>query len=104
MRSEYENEYKGNKSLVKKLAIKKLFKEEHLELHLNATKVNSNVRGCSGFILNRTNNKIVYISTECNLTMNKILYRTARHIKDYTGLTNNYSTLDNLHTSVLRFL
>ena len=52
----------------------------------------------SGFIKNTQTGKLCYISTSdvrynSNAWYNNILIRTAEHAKDYTGGSNNYTTL-----------
>jgi hypothetical protein len=63
--------------------------------------INGNKVGCSGFI--SYNNNIVYINTEtlsCGL-----LYRTAKHNKDYTGGVNHYAkNIDDLVINVTKLL
>ena len=44
--------------------------------------------GCSGFIQNNANGKIVYINTQ---PLNgKVMYRTAKNLTDYTGGMNQW--------------
>ena len=66
-----------------------------LNFHLKMIKVNGQVRGCSGFVENAENRKVVYINTEV-LTFTgqeyRVLYRTAEHLKDYRGGFNQYAT------------
>ena len=47
--------------------------------------VNGDKRGCSGFI--QRGDKIVYVNTEPCGSLG-YMYRTAEHLKDYTGGTN----------------
>jgi hypothetical protein len=49
--------------------------------------VNGDKRGCSGFI--KRDNAIVYVNTE--VLGGGYLYRTAAHLKDYTGGVNRYA-------------
>jgi len=66
-----------------------------LETHLKNIRVNGDPRGCSGFVVNVTNGKIAYVTTEESVygpLKGKIMYRTAKHLKDYTGGVNRWST------------
>jgi hypothetical protein len=49
--------------------------------------VNGNKRGCSGFI--EREGAIVYVNTE--VLGGGYLYRTAKHLKDYSGGVNQYA-------------
>lgn len=49
--------------------------------------VNGDKRGCSGFI--QRGDAIVYVNTE--VLGGGYLYRTAAHLKDYTGGVNRYA-------------
>ena len=49
--------------------------------------VNGDKRGCSGFI--SRDSAIVYVNTE--VLGGGYLYRTATHLKDYTGGVNRYA-------------
>jgi hypothetical protein len=49
--------------------------------------VNGDKRGCSGFI--QRGDAIVYVNTE--VLGGGYLYRTAAHMKDYTGGVNRYA-------------
>ena len=58
--------------------------------------------GCSGFIQNNTNGKIVYINTE---PLNgKIMYRAAKSLTDYTGGPNQWCYEYELKSKVLAIL
>lgn len=76
----------------------------NLDIKLENIRRNGVMLGCSGFITNKDNNKIVYINTEDTISYG-YLFRYARHIKDYTGLTNRYArTKIQLIRSVLELL
>jgi hypothetical protein len=49
--------------------------------------VNGDKRGCSGFI--EREGAIVYVNTE--VLGGRYLYRTAKHLKDYSGGVNQYA-------------
>lgn len=62
---------------------------------LKNIRINGDPRGCSGFIENPANGKIAYVNTESSVygpLQGKILYRTARHSRDFTGGANRWST------------
>lgn len=76
----------------------------NLDIKLENIKRNGVMLGCRGFITNKDNNKIVYINTEDTISYG-YLFRYARYIKDYTGLTNRYArTRIQLIRSVLDLL
>lgn len=58
----------------------------------------------SGFILNKITNKLAYfsISDLRDYNWNRILYRTAEHIKDTRGGSNNYCYLENMAENIVR--
>jgi hypothetical protein len=62
--------------------------------------INGDKRGCSGFI--SYNGKIVYVTTEPLGTMG-LMYRTAKHNKDYQGGANQWAKgVDNLVSAVMK--
>ena len=78
-----------------------------LNFHLKMIKVNGQVRGCSGFVENAENGKIVYINTEVLPFTGqeyRVLYRTAKHLKDFTGGFNQYATPAKLAEKVIELL
>lgn len=82
-------------------------KPEGLEFHLKNIIINGSKRGCSGFVKNLENNKIVYINTEksCyNPLADKNLYRLAESLTDYRGKTNNFATDIDLAKEVIKML
>lgn len=74
------------------LSIKKLFNNDNYEFYIKNNKVNGNYDGASGFIMNKLNNKIVYISVSLYTYESNMgyMYRTAKTLKDYTGGNNNW--------------
>ena len=85
----------------------KFSKFPYLEFNLSNISVNGSKRGCSGFITNKLNGKHVYINTESSIQAsyaNKILIRTAKNTKDYTGGYNQYTTEENLVNAVMNLL
>jgi hypothetical protein len=64
--------------------------------------INGDKRGCSGFI--SYNNNIVYINTEIESSCG-LLYRIAKHNKDYTGGVNQWAkNIDELVINVTKLL
>lgn len=66
---------------------------DHYEFHLHNVRVNGEARGCSGFIKNTLNGKIIYVSTEGSNygpLADKVMYRTAESLNDYTGGINRW--------------
>ena len=97
-------------NLLLKTKLKNMFEKANgnleLEYHLKNIVVNGLKRGCSGFVVNKNNNKVVYITTEstCASWLPPIMYREAKSIKDYTGGRNNFTTKDKLVKEVLKML
>jgi hypothetical protein len=74
-----------------------------LETHLKNIRINGDPRGCSGFVVNVTNGKIAYLTTEESVygpLQGKIMYRTAEHLKDYSGGRNLWTTPDKIVSDV----
>ena len=66
--------------------LKNQFTPAH-QVHLKNIRVNGDKRGCSGFI--QRGGAIVYVNTE--VLGGGYLYRTAAHLKDYSGGVNRYA-------------
>jgi hypothetical protein len=66
--------------------LKNQFSSAH-QVHLKNISVNGDKRGCSGFI--QRGDAIVYVNTE--VLGGGYLYRTAAHLKDYSGGVNRYA-------------
>jgi hypothetical protein len=66
--------------------LKNQFSSVH-QVHLKNISVNGDKRGCSGFI--QRGGAIVYVNTE--VLGGGYLYRTAAHLKDYSGGVNRYA-------------
>lgn len=76
----------------------RIAKQGNFEFQLKNILVNGSRRGCSGFIKNLDNGTIVYVNTEPSVygpLSNKVLYRTARDFKDYTGGRNHHGSVNN---------
>lgn len=84
-----------NQTLIKHTAnsIKKLFNNDNYEFHIKNNKVNGNYDGASGFILNKSNNKIVYVSVSLYTYESNMgyMYRTAKNLKDWSGGGNHWA-------------
>lgn len=73
---------------------------------LKNVRVNGALFGCNGFVSTPDGSKHVYVCTDHNhgLSYDKALYRTAKHTKDYTGGSNNFSKYASLAESVVDLL
>ena len=60
-----------------------------LEFVLQNININGEKRGCSGFIVNKANNTVVYINTE--RVQNRLMYRYADNTKDFRGYHNRWA-------------
>ena len=70
---------------------------------------NTNHFYISGFLKSVENGKYVYFSISdvryfLNEWNDKILIRTAEHLKDYTGGNNNYTTLEEFNSKALKLI
>lgn len=95
---------------MKPLAAIKL-RNQILALNPNAVVALKNVRvngalfGCTGFVSTPDGSRHVYVSTDHNHGTNrKAMYRTAKHIKDYTGGSNRFAEYDNVAQAVVGLL
>lgn len=63
---------------------------------------NNVLEGSSGFIKDPASGRLVYFSADASACYNgdKVLYRTARHDRDYTGGTNRYADFSKLGQAV----
>lgn len=71
---------------------------ENFEFHLRNISVNGVKHGCSGFIVNPTNGKTVYVNTEgtdYEPLGGKVVFREARNLKDYSGGRNRWADVKN---------
>ena len=68
---------------------------ENFQYNLHNVRINGETRGCSGFITNKENGVIVYISTEPVACLhNRLMYRYAKDEKDFSGCHNEWSNED----------
>lgn len=63
---------------------------------------NNVLEGSFGFIKDPSSGRLVYFSADASACYNgdKVLYRTARHDRDYTGGTNRYADFSELADAV----
>lgn len=81
--------------------LKNRFSPAHV-VNLKNIRVNDDKRGCSGFI--SLGDRIVYVNTERCGSLG-YMYRTAQHLKDYTGGANCWAKdLDSLVAGVDKLL
>ena len=67
----------------------------NLTVSLKNVRINGEAMGCTGFVVDPGTNHTVYVSTDHNHgTSTEVLYRTAKHTKDYTGGRNRYCSYD----------
>jgi hypothetical protein len=86
--------------LILSTKLKNRFSAAHT-VALKNIRVNGDTRGCSGFIA--LGDAVVYINTE--VLGGGYLYRTAAHMKDYTGGVNKYARdLDSLVAGINQLL
>lgn len=77
------------------------------EYYLKNIVINGVKKGCSGFIKNPTNHKIIYLTTEAvcyEPLKDKVMFRTAKHLKDYTGGINQWCNREELVEKVAEAL
>lgn len=91
--------FKANSELEKPLV---------LAVSLTNITVNGDKRGCSGFVENRRNRKVVYIDTEkpvLDMGEKRFLYREAKNTRDYVGGRNQWAkSMEELVNEVLKLL
>lgn len=78
-----------------KNAVKKMLgeKADELGFEIKNIRINGSPKGCSGFIYHKETGKTLYVTTEPlnnGITRGQIMYRTAKHLKDYTGGYNRW--------------
>jgi hypothetical protein len=87
--------------LILSTKLKNRFTSVH-KVHLKNIAVNGDKRGCSGFI--QKGDAIVYVNTEACGSLG-YMYRTAAHLKDYTGGRNMWARdLDSLVAGINQLL
>jgi hypothetical protein len=87
--------------LILSTKLKNRFSSVH-QVHLKNIRVNDDKRGCSGFI--QKGDAIVYVNTDSCGSLG-YMYRTAAHLKDYTGGRNMWAKdLDSLVAGINQLL
>jgi hypothetical protein len=87
--------------LILSTKLKNRFSPDHV-VTLRNIRVNDDKRGCSGFI--SLGGRIVYVNTEPCGSLG-YMYRTAQHLKDYTGGVNRWAKdLDSLVQGINQLL
>lgn len=87
--------------LILSTKLKNRFSPAH-QVNLKNIRVNADKRGCSGFI--SLAGAIVYVNTEPCGSLG-LMYRTAEHLKDYTGGPNRWAKdLDTLVAGINQLL
>lgn len=87
--------------------VKKMLANLPYELKLKNININGQIRGCSGFIINKDTGKICYITTEhffdrgrgCGLfgdPNSAVMMRTAKSEKDFTGGHNEWLAVEKI--------
>lgn len=88
---------------------------DNLDIAIKNTRINGQLRGCSGFITNSDTGAIAYVNVEFDPDLDQFrgygdsdlraLYRTAESTSDYTGGRNQFSReLDDLPDDVLELI
>lgn len=75
--------------------------DQDLIVDLKNVRINGVLQGCTGFVTDPSSGAIVYVSTDRNHgTVSRGLYRTAQHVRDYTGGPNHFADWDALAAHV----
>lgn len=76
-----------------------------LEYHLRDIHVNGDLRGCSGHIVDPDTGNCVYIGTEhVPLLGERVLYRTSKDTRDYTGGRNQFCHTSELPAKIVELI
>lgn len=73
-----------------KNAIKRETPEANIEFVLHNINVNGRKLGCSGFIVNKDNGKMMYVNTDTPQWLG-YLYRSVKSTSDYVGGLNRWA-------------
>lgn len=89
-----------------KNAISKYAEGMDLQFTLKNITINGSKRGCSGFIRNKANNSVIYVTTEEPCLSNlHYMYRYADNERDFKGYHNRWAnTVEELASSICRCL
>ena len=68
---------------------------------LRNVRINGNLVGCTGFVTEKKSGKVIYLTTDFGTApapsyKTRVMYRTARNDRDYTGGRNRYCEIDEL--------
>lgn len=78
---------------------------DSLEYSIRNIKVNASNHGCSGFIRNKLNGVVIYVTTDINcMGTNTVMIRYARDFKDFTGCQNFFTTEEKFAVDAYSFL
>ena len=72
-----------------KNAVKREMPETNIEFVFHNINVNGRKLGCSGFVLNKDNGMVMYVTTET--TLFGYMYRRAKSTSDYVGGYNRWA-------------
>lgn len=73
--------------------------------HLRNIRINGHTHGCSGFLEDPATGRLVYLSTDLNHgTCRQAMYRTAEHLKDFSGGRNHFCDFDEITECALELL
>lgn len=73
--------------------------------HLRNIRINGHNHGCSGFLEDPDTGRLVYLSTDLNHgTSRQAMYRTAEHLKDFSGGRNHFCDFDEITECALELL
>lgn len=76
-----------------------------IEPHLRNVRINGTLHGCSGFLRDPATDRVVYLNTDLSHGTNRqALYRTAEHLKDFTGGTNRFCGFDEVTERAVELL
>ena len=78
---------------------------EGLEYHVRNVRINGDLRGCSGHIVDPNTGNCVYINTEhVPLLGGRVMYRTAESTKDFTGGWNRFCSTIELPAKIVELI
>lgn len=75
--------------------------------HLVNTRINRRNVGCSGFVENTSNDKVIYVNTEKSIhgsLSGQSLLRQAEHLADYKGYNKQYVPNADLPLKIIELL
>lgn len=80
--------------------------DPELVCHLKNIRVNGQLQGCSGFVVNPRNQQVAYVNTDANhgSRLDEAFYRTAENVHDYRGGRNHHCRYHELPRELVEFL